>query len=62
MSEHQCLTCNGEGNTDNNEDLAERSPWSYWVNLPVKSALAVILGVVKPTTCYSCKGTGVEPR
>ena len=53
-----CDVCNGEGSTDNNEDLAERGPWSYWANLPVQSALAVIMGLVKPTKCYACNGIG----
>ena len=57
-----CDVCNGEGNTDNNEDLAERGPWSYWAKLPVQSALAVIVGLVKPTKCYACNGTGEETR
>jgi hypothetical protein len=54
----KCYTCDGEGRTDSNQDIAERAPWSFWENLPPGSDLAVRLGLVKPMDCAKCNGTG----
>ncbi len=51
----ECPTCAGCGRIANDDD---RTPWKYWDELPVKSATAVILGLVTPVTCPDCGGTG----
>jgi hypothetical protein len=50
-----CGGCGGEGKV---ADTEEGGPWSHWANLPAGSNAAVVLGVVKPIPCTSCKGTG----
>lgn len=54
----ECLTCDGCGQIANDED---RTPWRYWLDLPLKSALAVTSGVVGPIACPTCGGTGKKP-
>lgn len=51
----ECSKCAGCGRIANDE---EGTPWKYWEELPIKSAAAVIMGIVKPLTCPDCKGTG----
>lgn len=53
----KCQKCDGCGKVANTED---QEPWTVWMNLPLQSAGAVILGIVKPITCPYCKGTGKE--
>lgn len=55
-----CMSCDGEKVTDDNPDLTERAPWSFWQNLTPPSDMAVRLGWVKPMPCESCSGTGTE--
>jgi DnaJ-class molecular chaperone len=52
----RCPYCDGEGQVANTE---QHEPWSAWATLPVQSALAVLLGVVKPTPCPECGGSGL---
>jgi hypothetical protein len=52
----KCPACDGCGQVANTND---REPWIAWENLPVKSAIAVVLGIVKPIQCMRCIGTGV---
>lgn len=53
-----CTKCNGCGRVANTPD---QEPWSVWENIPVKAAIAIIVGVVKPITCPRCNGTKIEP-
>lgn len=50
-----CPRCEGCGKLANSDD---QEPWTFWENLPVKSAAAVIMGLVKPVPCYACQGSG----
>jgi DnaJ-class molecular chaperone len=51
----QCPNCEGCGKVADNEEAA---PWTHWTGIPLHSAAAVLLGLVKPTTCPNCNGTG----
>lgn len=51
----ECGTCAGCGRIANDDD---RTPWKYWEELPVQSALAVVAGIVRPLPCPDCRGTG----
>ena len=51
----KCQACDGCGKVANTDD---KEPWTVWANLPVKSAAAVIMGLVKPIPCDECGGTG----
>lgn len=55
MSATTCDICDGEKVTDNNDDRAERAPWSFWQELTPPSDMAVRLGLVKPVPCYACQ-------
>jgi hypothetical protein len=50
-----CPRCEGCGRI---ADSDEGEPWTFWMNLPLKSALAVTLGLVKPVACPQCDGDG----
>lgn len=50
-----CQRCEGCGKIANDED---GTPWTQWENLPVKNAVAVIVGIIKPIPCPQCGGTG----
>jgi hypothetical protein len=54
-NERTCTACAGCGQVANDDD---RTPWRYWAELPVQSALAVTLGLVRPLQCSECGGTG----
>lgn len=55
----ECRRCLGCGRIADSE---EGEPWSMWLDLPLKSAAAVTLGVVRPIDCPDCGGTGqVQP-
>jgi len=55
-----CHRCDGCGQLADSDD---REPWSVWMNLPLQSAWAVIIGLVKPVPCDDCDGTGqATPR
>lgn len=53
-----CSKCDGDKLVADTED---EEPWSQWTDLPVKSAGAVLAGIVKPKPCPRCSGTGREP-
>ncbi len=50
-----CVSCEGCGQV---ADTEEHEPWTAWMNLPLNSAHAVILGIVKPMACTACGGSG----
>ena len=54
----ECPRCAGCGQIANDD---EGTPWKYWLELPIKSAHAVIGGIVKPILCPVCKGKGKVP-
>lgn len=54
----KCETCDGCGKLADTED---REPWSRWLEIPVKSALALQIGLVRPIPCTVCKGKGKVP-
>lgn len=51
----ECTKCAGCGRVANSE---RQEPWKYWEDLPLKSAAAVVLGVVRPIQCPECGGSG----
>jgi len=51
----KCPKCDGCGRIANDDD---GTPWTFWENLPVKSAAAVLLGLVQPIPCPECDGDG----
>ena len=53
----KCQKCEGCGKVAND---ADGTPWTFWLELPVKASLAVVAGLVRPVTCPECKGSGVE--
>lgn len=55
----KCSACAGCGRVANDED---RTPWKYWAELPLQSAVAVVMGLVRPETCSACNGTGKTPE
>lgn len=60
-----CPRCDGEGRIAVDRDgtpTQDGVPWSAWENLPVKSALAVVTGMVRPAPCPDCAGTGQVTR
>lgn len=50
-----CWKCNGCGQIANTD---RQEPWTAWEQLPVRSAMAVVLGLVRPVLCPVCDGTG----
>lgn len=50
-----CWKCNGCGQVANTD---RQEPWTAWEQLPVRSAMAVVLGLVRPVLCPQCDGTG----
>jgi hypothetical protein len=55
----KCPKCDGCGRIGTDD---EGTPWTFWENLPVKSAAAVMLGLVRPVTCPKCNGSGAVSR
>lgn len=55
MADDACTRCEGCGQLADT-DAAE--PWTAWLNLPLKSSLAVLMGMVKPKMCHACGGSG----
>jgi RecJ-like exonuclease len=51
----ECQACAGCGKVVDDED---RTPWKYWMELPLQSSVAVLAGFVKPLPCPACNGTG----
>lgn len=54
-AELECTRCAGCGKIANDD---EGTPWKYWAELPVQSAVAVIMGIVRPLPCTECGGSG----
>lgn len=54
-----CPTCAGCGKVANDED---RTPWKHWLELPLESCAAVIMGLVRAEDCPDCGGTGNVPE
>lgn len=52
---NQCERCAGCGKLADDDD---GTPWKYWLEMPLQSSTAVLMGVVKPIECPVCKGTG----
>lgn len=55
MAENECQRCAGCGQLADDD---EATPWKYWMELPVQSAVAVTMGWVKPVPCPECDGSG----
>ena len=53
--EPKCQRCDGCGKIANDED---GTPWTFWEKLPLQSAGAAVMGMVRPIDCPDCKGTG----
>jgi hypothetical protein len=53
-----CPRCRGCGQIANDDD---GTPWSFWLQLPLGSSLAVLAGIVKPIACPACDGSGDAP-
>jgi hypothetical protein len=51
-----CPSCEGCGQV---ADTDSREPWSHWLDLPLRSAVAVVAGIVRPIPCPDCGGTGL---
>ena len=56
QKQQPCPECDGCGQIANDD---ARTPWKYWAALPMPSAAAVTLGLVKPLPCPGCGGSGV---
>lgn len=54
----ECPRCAGCGQIASDE---EGTPWKYWLELPIKIAQSILLGIVKPLLCPVCKGKGKVP-
>ena len=55
MQNGNCDSCAGCGYVTDGESP---EPFKYWLELPVQSAIALQMGLVKPVECFACKGTG----
>lgn len=51
----KCTKCDGCGKIANSDD---QEPWTQWANLPLQSATAVVMGLVRPMECPECGGSG----
>lgn len=59
MSQTRCGRCDGCGKIANDEC---GTPWSAWSGLPLRSASAVLVGLVRPLPCPDCGGSGTTPK
>lgn len=50
-----CARCEGCGQIATSD---QGEPWTAWLDLPLKSAAAVVLGLVRPIPCPACGGSG----
>lgn len=55
----KCTRCDGCGEI---ADTDEGEPWTQWANLPLQSATAVLMGIVKPIPCPKCGGAGIAVK
>ena len=51
----KCERCDGCGKIANDED---GTPWTFWEGLPLNTATAVLMGLVRPIPCPECGGSG----
>lgn len=51
----KCDKCDGCGKIANDDD---GTPWKFWLELPLQSSAAVLMGLVVPLTCPQCGGSG----
>ena len=51
MADDKCPKCGGCGQVADTED---EEPWTTWLALPLGSAQAVVMGLVKPKPCPKC--------
>lgn len=54
----KCERCDGCGKIANSDD---GEPWTVWTSLPLHSATAVLMGLVRPIQCPGCNGKGAVP-
>ncbi len=59
LKDGDCPRCDGCGYVANDDD---GTSWSAWLDLPLKSAGAVLMGLVKAIECPECGGTGDKPK
>jgi hypothetical protein len=52
-----CPRCAGCGKL---ADDTDGTPWKYWLELPLQSAVAVVACVVRPVNCALFDGTGYQ--
>lgn len=55
MPGERCIRCDGCGQV---ADSDQAEPWTFWSGLPLRSATAVLVGLVRPVPCPVCKGRG----
>lgn len=51
----KCRRCDGCGQIADSDD---GEPWSMWLDLPLRAAVAVTMGLVRPIPCPNCGGSG----
>ena len=51
----ECPKCEGCGKIANDD---EGTPWKHWLDIPLGSSMAVLVGLVKPIDCPECLGEG----
>mgnify|MGYP001578388989 CR=1 FL=1 len=55
ITSQKCERCDGCGRIADSES---GEPWTYWMELPLRSSVAVLCGIVKPISCPACGGSG----
>jgi hypothetical protein len=53
-----CDRCDSCGQVANSDD---QEPWTVWLDLPLRSAAAVLIGLVRPIPCPACQGAKRVP-
>lgn len=57
MTTDVCQKCEG---CEQVADTEEQEPWTAWLDIPLKSSMAVVMGLVRPIPCPECKGEPPE--
>ena len=52
-----CSKCDGCGQVANTD---AQEPWKSWLELPLQSSAAVLMGLVKPMPCPACSSAGAS--